>query len=271
MFIGFFVLLVTYYTCHVAESIQTREYNIGDDCPKSEEVNENRQINLNYDGQRVSSCSYMYFQGQGETLSDEYQVCVTPKWFRDYYCSVEIVFRSGYMGKKLKTFSCSSSYSSSKFCADTGKLLYIDFTQVYGKSTTGVSFRFLITGKKIDLSDIAWGVIGGVIGGILLVTLLTALFCWCVCKRKPTVGRVLTHTGQVTTSSVITQPTYPYPTSAAQPAGNITSYPAANYSTPYATDYGTQSSIQSSQTVEWQPPPKQASAPPPPSYDEIMN
>ncbi|XP_061167910.1 uncharacterized protein LOC133176873 [Saccostrea echinata] len=194
MLIGYTIIFVSFYACHVAEGtvIEIHEYTFGEDCPRSEEVNEYRQIHLEYEGQRVSSCSYMSFQGQGKKISDDYQVCVIKKWFVDGDCSMEIVFRSGYEGKKLKSFTCSSSYSNTEFCADSGEKLYVYFKSRNGKSTSSVSFRFLITATKLDYSNLVWAVIGGVIGGIVLVTLLTALFCWCVCKRKSASGRVLT-------------------------------------------------------------------------------
>ena len=34
-------------------------------------------------------------------------------------------------------------------------------------------------------------VIGGIIGGIVLITVIVATIFWCVCRRKPTQGRVL--------------------------------------------------------------------------------
>ncbi|XP_061167947.1 uncharacterized protein LOC133176905 [Saccostrea echinata] len=266
MLIGCTIFFVSYFTSQLAEGIETQEYNFGEDCSTLQEVNEDRQIHLDYEGQRVRSCYYMSFEGQGEDISDEYQVCVTPKWFRDPDCSVEIIFRSGYMGKKLKSFTCTNSYEP-KFCADNGDSLYVYFDTRTGKSTSNVSFRFLITATKVlDYSNLVWAIIGGVIGGIVFVTLLTALFCWCVCKRKPATGQVLRSAGQVTT---ITQPAYPYANYSAQPTGNIAPFPAPNYSTQYSTGYGTQPPVQSPQTVEWQQTQKQASAPPPPSYDEL--
>lgn len=33
-------------------------------------------------------------------------------------------------------------------------------------------------------------IVGGIIGGLVLITVCIAIFCWCVCRRKPSQGTV---------------------------------------------------------------------------------
>lgn len=33
-------------------------------------------------------------------------------------------------------------------------------------------------------------IVGGIIGGLVLITVCIAIFCWCVCRRKPSHGTV---------------------------------------------------------------------------------
>ncbi|XP_062578745.1 uncharacterized protein LOC134240697 [Saccostrea cucullata] len=266
MFIRCTIFFVSYFASQFTEAIETTEYTFGNSCPTLEEVNEDRQIHINYEGQKVR-CYYMSFEGQGEDNKDRYKVCVTRQWFQDPDCSVEIIFRSSYGGRKLKSFTCSNSYTS-KFCTDRDDPLYVYFETRNWKSTSDVNFRFLVTAEKdVDHSEIVLAITGGVIGCLVFITMLTGLFCWCVCRRKPTAGRVIHQTGQVTT---VTQPAFPYATYSAQATGNTSLYPTANYSTQYSTGYVTQPPVQSTQTTEWQQTQKQASATPP-SYDDVLN
>ncbi|XP_062578721.1 uncharacterized protein LOC134240673 [Saccostrea cucullata] len=253
------ILFAMYYARQIAVGIETQEYIFGKDCVNFEEVNEDRQIHLDYRGQTVSSCPYMSFQEKGKQTSYEYQVCVSPTWFQDFFCSVEIVFKSGYNGKKLKSFTCSSSYSNLTFCADVGDPLYVNFDPQNGKSTHSVSFRFLITASRLGFTDLVLGSIGGAFAGILMLAFVVAFFCWCVCIRKLTTSQ----SEQTTSSSVTTQPacTYMYVTSTAQPTGNIDLSSATTYSAQNSTLYGTQPSFLSSQSVEWQQTQKQTSFP----------
>lgn len=54
---------------------------------------------------------------------------------------------------------------------------------------------FLDTAKESSSSKYVIGaIIGGVIGGLVLITTCIAIYCWCVCRRKPSQGRVLNPT-----------------------------------------------------------------------------
>lgn len=39
-------------------------------------------------------------------------------------------------------------------------------------------------------ASLVGAIVGGVIGGLVLITVCIAIFCWCVCRRKPSQGRI---------------------------------------------------------------------------------
>lgn len=72
----------------------------GEDCPfLSKDVDEDSAIYVEYNGKKVASnCDYFKFRGRGDDVLDEYSVCVTPVYFNDTKCAVEIDIKTSLPG-----------------------------------------------------------------------------------------------------------------------------------------------------------------------------
>ncbi|XP_048742676.1 uncharacterized protein LOC125656130 [Ostrea edulis] len=253
----------------------TDTYEFGKDCTVFwKYLDEDDRIYVGYNGRDVSFvCDDYSFKGKGDEILDEYEVCVTPLNFTDPNCAVRLDYKTTYGGSTLQSVTCTEN-NNKKYCGPQDETFYIFFEKRSGKDTSNAKFKLLITTNKVfDYGAVVGAIAGGVIGGIVLISLLTGLVCWCVCKRKPTQGQVLTPS-QGNQISVVNQPAYPqpaYPQAAysTQPAGNnVTLYPTANYATQYSTGYNTQPPLQSQQAGDWQTTEKTPSAPPP-SYSSV--
>ncbi|XP_048741458.2 uncharacterized protein LOC125655260 isoform X3 [Ostrea edulis] len=258
--------------CLAVGSADVKTYEFGKDCHVTlEEVKEDRHIYVEYNGRRVSrSCTKFSFEAEEE----DYKICVNPQYFSDPQCAVKLEYTSS-SGGQLQSVTCSENHDS-EYCVSRNKYIYINFEQRNGRDTTAARFQLKLTAKKVsDKQDgaIVGAVLGGVIGGIVLISLLTGLVCWCVCRRKPTQGQVLNQSHANQAASVISPPAYPYSPYSTPLSGSTASpYPtvAANYSSQYPGYTCTQPALHSSQTGSWQHTEKQASAPPP-SYAEAIN
>lgn len=64
----------------------------GNDCPiLTKDLTEYDEIYVEYNGKDVSSsCNKFKFRGRGEKSLDEYSICVTPLYFNDRTCAVEV-------------------------------------------------------------------------------------------------------------------------------------------------------------------------------------
>lgn len=60
--------------------------------------------------------------------------------------------------------------------------------------TPHFTLSVLDTDDSVDYSALVGAIVGGVISGLVLITVCIALFCWCVCKRKQSPGRVVNAT-----------------------------------------------------------------------------
>ncbi|XP_048742684.2 uncharacterized protein LOC125656134 isoform X2 [Ostrea edulis] len=235
----------------------TETYEFGEKCSVFwKYLDENDRIYVDYNGKHVASyCNDYSFKGKGDEILDEYEVCITPVNFTDPDCAVRLDYKTSYAGSTLQSVTCTEN-NNKKYCGPQDETLFIFFKQRNKKDTSNAKFKLLITTKKVfDYGVFVGSIVGGVIGGIVLISMLTGLVCWCVCKRKPTQGQVL-NPSQGNQTSVVNQPLYSqaaysqpaypqaaysqpaYPQAAysAQPAGNnVTLYPTANYATQYST------------------------------------
>ncbi|XP_065937790.1 uncharacterized protein [Magallana gigas] len=145
-------------------------YEFGDDCSYfTKDIGENNKVFLEYNGQTVDSyCDYFKFRGSGYIL-DEYSVCVTPLYFNDYDCAIEINIKTSIIGVTKHKIRCSEN-TIAQYCGPQDETLYIEFKNRNDGDTYGAKFKLKITAKKeYD-------------------------FCWCVCRRKSSQGRVLNPT-----------------------------------------------------------------------------
>lgn len=72
----------------------------GADCPIfTKDVDEGNEIYIEYKGNEVESyCDDLKFRGRGNDILDEYSVCVTPLYFNDDDCAVEIDIKTSFYG-----------------------------------------------------------------------------------------------------------------------------------------------------------------------------
>ncbi|XP_056001712.1 uncharacterized protein LOC125656142 [Ostrea edulis] len=154
-------------------------------------LDENDQIYVGYNGRYILSfCDDYSFQGKGDGILDEYEVCITPVNFTDPDSAVRLDYKT-YGYKTLQNVTCTENYNK-KYCGPQSETLYIDFEKRNKKDTSNAKFKLRITTNKVfDYGDVVGAIIGGVVGGIVLIALLTGLVCWCVCRRKLTQGQVL--------------------------------------------------------------------------------
>ncbi|XP_061180228.1 uncharacterized protein LOC133188756 [Saccostrea echinata] len=248
---GFFVIII--FSEVVAT--ETITYEFGDTCLVFlKELDESVQYSVEYHGKPVSIlCDDYSFHGKGDVIADEYKVCVTPQYFNDSDCAIELVYTSTLFGTPLQSVTCSKNFNT-RFCGKEEDYLYINFKRRDGKSTSSASFKLLVTAEKVlDFGILVGTIVGGVLGGIVLIIILTGIVCVCLCGRKPTRGQVL-ETTQNTSGQAINQPGIPYATYSTQQSSNTTTlYPTGNYSTQYSSGNSTQQPFQYSQTTGSQP------------------
>ncbi|XP_062578722.1 uncharacterized protein LOC134240674 [Saccostrea cucullata] len=233
------------------EGTLTVTYEFGEDCSVSlDDVSENRQIYVEYKGEKVSTwCDYMSFNGRGYNILDEYEICVTPIYFNDPYCSVRLDYKSSYGGRTLQSVSCGENVYK-KFCGSQDDYMYIFFEKRGRKSTQNAKFKLHITATKVfdykkNKKNLVGAIVGGIVGGCVFIGLLIGCCCWCACKRKSSQGQVLVPT-QENAVPMVNQSTYHYPSYNAQnPSGNTTVYPPGNYATQYTPQYNTQTQYNS--------------------------
>ncbi|XP_065937787.1 uncharacterized protein [Magallana gigas] len=174
-------------------------YEFGDDCSYfTKDIGENNKVFLEYNGQTVDSyCDYFKFRGSGYIL-DEYSVCVTPLYFNDYDCAIEINIKTSIIGVTKHKIRCSEN-TIAQYCGPQDETLYIEFKNRNDGDTYGAKFKLKITAKKeYDYNEsheyVVGAIVGGVIGGFVLIVVCIAIVCWCVCRRKSSQGRVLNPT-----------------------------------------------------------------------------
>nr|XP_022298135.1 uncharacterized protein LOC111107289 isoform X2 [Crassostrea virginica] len=171
-------------------------YEFGEDCKYlTEYLDEDDKIYVEYNGKNVhGSCNTFQFKGESDDYLDEYKVCLTPVYFTDPDCDVSVNIKSSYFSGTEHTINCYKN-KDEKYCGSQDKTFYIEFKS-RSLLMSNAKFKFLVTATKVyDYSDhnaaLIGGIVGGVIFGLILITSLTGIFCWCVCRRKPSQGRVL--------------------------------------------------------------------------------
>lgn len=207
-------------------------YEFGEDCSDlSKDVYENSEKYVEYHGKKVSlSCDFFKFRGEGDDILDEYSVCVTPLYFNDTDCAVEIDINTSYSGVTKHRITCTEN-KRAKYCGPQDESLYIKFKTRFGRDSNEANFKLKITSKKeydfldtddsVDYSALVGAIVGGVISGLVLITVCIALICWCVCKRKQSPGRVVNATqGYMVTVN-------PYVAHAAQTQQNTMATPSS--------------------------------------------
>ncbi|XP_052677555.1 uncharacterized protein LOC128158657 isoform X1 [Crassostrea angulata] len=240
-------------------------YEFGEDCLFiTKDVDYDEEMYVEYNGKTVDlSCDYFRFGGPGYGFFNEYSVCVTPLYFNDSECAVKLNIKTSLFESTKHKITCTEN-KIAPYCGPKNENLYIEFEKRYGRDTNGAKFKLKITTRKEYVAKestsskyVIGAIIGGVIGGLVLITVCIAIYCWCVCRRKPSQGRVLNPTlGYPATSN-------PYAVQAAQTQQSMMATPSSVLS-PVVYPIGSQPSPQgtaSPQTIEN----KLASVPP--SYD----
>lgn len=240
-------------------------YEFGEDCTAfSNYLDEESEMHVGYDGKQVDLfCDYFKFRGRGVDILDEYSVCVTPIYFNDNDCAVEINIKTSILGVTKHKITCTKN-KSAKYCGPQDETLYIEFKNRDGRNTDRANFKLKITAKKeYDYGDhsgpVIGAIIGGVIGGLVLITVCIAIFCYCVCRRKPAQGRIFNPTVgyPATGNQYVVYTAQTQPNTMAMPSNISTPgvYPMAPYPPP--------GGVANPQTTEN----KLANAPP--SYDTL--
>uniref|UniRef100_K1Q2B9 Uncharacterized protein n=1 Tax=Magallana gigas TaxID=29159 RepID=K1Q2B9_MAGGI len=140
------------------------------------DVNETRQFDVTYRGRALKYyCASIGFKGsgKGESLRDEYKVCVTPRFFNDPGCAVQLNFTDDVYAETLQTIDCLNN-NVTKFCNGQDKYLYIDFEFLNESELSRANFKLLVTAEKVykyeESSDaLVYGIVGAVIGVIIIV------------------------------------------------------------------------------------------------------
>ncbi|XP_078310079.1 uncharacterized protein LOC144618192 isoform X2 [Crassostrea virginica] len=172
-------------------------YEFGEDCDGylTKYLDEDDKIYVEYNGKKVDrSCNTFQFKGESDDYLDEYKVCLTPVYFTDPDCAVSVNIKTSYFSGTEHTITCTKN-KDEKYCGSQDNTFYIEF-KPRSSLFYNANFKFLVTATKVyDYSDhnaaLIGGIVGGVIFGLILITSFTAIFCWCVCRRKPSQGRVL--------------------------------------------------------------------------------
>lgn len=177
-----------------------KTYEFGEDCSSNtNDLYEDDELYVEYNGKTVGFfCDSFKFSGRGVRLSDEYSVCVTPLYFNDSECAVEINIKTSNTGVSEHKITCSEN-KNTQYCGPQDETLYIEFDDRFGRGTNKASFKLKITAKKefkytdkrISYSSAAIGaLILGVIGGTAIITVFAAVCCCCLCRWKPSRRRV---------------------------------------------------------------------------------
>jgi hypothetical protein len=70
-------------------------------------VNEERQVYVEYNGRSLGwRCDSFTFQREGVNRMDDYEMCVTPIYFKDPNCNVKLEYRTTYEGRVLQVCTC---------------------------------------------------------------------------------------------------------------------------------------------------------------------
>ncbi|XP_061167948.1 uncharacterized protein LOC133176906 [Saccostrea echinata] len=259
----------------VFAQIPSATYEFGRDCNVHlENVNEDRPVDVTYNGEKVSCSNHFSFRIENQVNSDTYAICVTPKYFKDPDCAVELSFEYAFTANKLQFINCTSYYDS-KFCASVGRDLHILFEKHEGKTPSNSKFKFLVTAKKVpyyrEEHKNNFGLIGGGVGGSIF-QLILCLACCRRLRRKSSEGRVLSRTPTNETSTVhqISHPPTSYPSQSTTHV--VPSYLDSPSSSYHSAGDDMQHHFQFRHPADFHVlNNKDNKSAPPPSYDEVFN
>lgn len=176
-------VICLYMYVHPVEAVETVSYEFGRNCTSSSSetyyhgfVNETRQFDVTYKGRALKYyCASIGFKGsgKGESLRDEYKVCITPIFFNDPGCAVQLNFTDDVYAETFQTIDCLNN-NVTKFCNEQDKYLYIDFEFLNESELSRANFKLLVTAEKVykyeESSDaLVYGIVGAVIGVIIIV------------------------------------------------------------------------------------------------------
>lgn len=194
MIVSSFVLVISAILTISHRSVGFKDqntYEFGNDCLSfTEDLKEDDKRYVRYKGKDVDSyCDYFRFRGRDDDTSDKYSVCVTPLYFNDSDCAVEIQIKTSLSGVTENKITCDRNQSD-KYCGPKEEALYIVFNDRYGRPTSGASFNLWITVKrKSDYNRNKGSMFGGgmwiIIGaGVLgLITVCIIIVCWRVFRQ----------------------------------------------------------------------------------------
>ncbi|CAC5367512.1 unnamed protein product [Mytilus coruscus] len=218
-------------------SVET--YTFGKDCSVSlEHVNEDETFIAVYNGQNNlhSWCDYMSFSGRDDGYLNEYEICITPEFYEDPDCAVELTYREHYDGTPLKTYTCSDK-PETKYCGEQDEYMYIYLSPKRPNNLQNVRIKLKIEAvMTYDYYKTIGIIIGCVIGGILLICIIIGVIICITCRGRRSPGQIM-NPGTGITMAQYQSPNASYPS---QPAGNYAPPLTGSYPTQPTGNYPTQ-------------------------------
>lgn len=178
-------LICLFVPGHLVDAMETVAYEFGKNCTSRSSdkyyrgiANESRQFDVTYDGVTVKYyCASISFKGVGDgpNLRDEYKMCITPVYFNDPSCAVQLNFTEDVYPDSFQSIDCVNN-NVSKFCGGRDKYVYIDLEVLNESELSNVNFKLLVTAEKVykyeESSDaLVYGIVGAVIGVIIIVSI----------------------------------------------------------------------------------------------------
>lgn len=189
------LLLIVQHTAIAAAWNDT--YEFGNDCPiLTKDLTEYDEIYVEYNGKDVSSsCNKFKFRGRGEKSLDEYSICVTPLYFNDRTCAVEVDIMTSFSAEATEKITC-TDIKRYKYCGLPDDTLSIVFKSTHGRSADDASFMLLVTATKgrdemMGAGFLIVPLMILVVGGLFAMISSTSKLCLCVCRRNQLFGRLM--------------------------------------------------------------------------------
>jgi len=251
-------------------------YTFGVDCSVSlEYIDENDVIYAQYDGGKLSTwCDDMSFIGRGDEIMDEYELCVTPEYYEDPDCAVEVVYHETYGGKTIQTFTCYNK-PASRYCGEAEEFLYITVKSL-SSDKQNVRFKLKVEAVKVyDYNKTVGIIVGSVFGGLAVLSIIVGLVICAACRRKRSQGQVFNPVaGGAAPLMQQNQPVSGYPTqqSGGYPTQQSGGYPiqqSGGYPIQPVGNYPMHPATGVNQTQATAPPVDNMNVPPP-SYSTAM-
>ncbi|XP_052098913.1 uncharacterized protein LOC127733632 [Mytilus californianus] len=219
------VSLLQFLTAVFGKSEKT--YTFGKDCSVSiEHVDEDKSITVVYNGiDALKYCDDMSFIGRDAGYLNEYEICITPEFYEDPDCAVELTYRDQYDGTPLKKYTCYDK-PTTKYCGEQDAYMYIYLTPKSPSNLGNVQVKLKIEAVMTYNYYTTIGIIiGSVIGGILVISVVIGVILCITCRGRRSPGQVI-NPGTGVRMGQFQSP------NASQPAGN--------YAPPLTGSYPTQ-------------------------------